>query len=523
MTAAASCEHHVAVLCPTGRDALLTQRVLVQAGIACMVCADVDAACAALRAGVGALLIAEEALGSNAAFVRIADTLARQPHWSDLPVLVLTTRGADSPTAARSLERLGNVALLERPLRVSALVSSARVALRARERQYQIRAHLAERERAEALLREADRRKDEFLATLAHELRNPLAPIVNAAYLLRMETQPEQREAATEAIDRQVQLLARLVEDLLDVSRISRGRVELRRVRVDLESIVRNAVELARPHLDEGDLVFTLETPPGPILIDADATRMSQAIANLLNNAAKFTPRGGSVELKVTVDDGDVTIRIKDSGIGIDPEMIPKIFDMFVQADNRLERDTGGLGIGLTLVRHFVELHGGSIEAKSGGLTLGSEFVVRIPVAADAVESLPAARDGREATAEREPGLRMLVVDDNRDNATTMATLLQMLGHDVAVANSGAEALERLAEAVPAVALVDIGMPGMNGYELAERIRSHPGGDCVYLIAMTGWGQESDRVRSKGAGFDRHMVKPVDLDQLLALLREKVA
>ena len=509
-------EYSVAVLATTGRDADLTRRVLADAHIACNICEDVDALCCEIRDGVGALVIAEEAILANASFRAVADALDRQPRWSDLPVLVLTARGADSPTAMRTLDALGNVTLLERPLRIGAFVSSARAAIRGRQRQYQIRAHIAERERTEASLRDADRRKDEFLATLAHELRNPLAPISNAAQLLQMTPQRESRQWASEVIGRQVRHLARLVEDLLDVSRISRDKVELRLARVDFGDIVHSAIETSQPLIAGRDHVFSMDLPAEPLPLDADATRLAQVISNLLNNAAKFTPSGGRIALVVTRDDGFVTIRVKDNGVGIDATMLPKVFDMFIQADNRLERTTGGLGIGLTLVRHFVDVHGGTVEARSAGRDRGSEFIVRLPLAAVPSDA-PLAAAAPEQHA-RQDALRILVVDDNVDSADSISALLASQGNDVTTVNDGAHALESSARAPPDVALLDIGMPNMNGYDVATKLRLQPHGKDMLLIAMTGWGQEVDRTRSRASGFDFHLVKPLDFEELQRVL-----
>jgi len=515
-------EYSVAVLATTGRDADLTRRVLADAHIACKICEDVDALCCEIRDGVGALVIAEEAIFADASFRAVADALDRQPRWSDLPLLVLTARGADSPTAMRTLDALGNVTLLERPLRIGAFVSSARAAIRGRQRQYQIRAHIAERERTEASLRDADRRKDEFLATLAHELRNPLAPISNAAQLLQMTPQRESRQWASEVIGRQVRHLARLVEDLLDVSRISRDKVELRLARVDLGDIVHSAIETSQPLIAGRDHAFSMELPAEPLPLDADATRLAQVISNLLNNAAKFTPNGGRIALIVTRDDAFVTIRVRDSGVGIDAAMLPKVFDMFIQADNRLERTTGGLGIGLTLVRHFVEVHGGTVEALSAGRDRGSEFVVRLPLAVTRSDAPAAATDG-EAGKRHDGPLRILVVDDNVDSADSISALLACQGNDVTTVNDGAQALESCARAPPDVALLDIGMPNMNGYDVATKLRLQPHGKEVLLIAMTGWGQEVDRSRSQASGFDFHLVKPLDFEELQRVLASATA
>ncbi len=508
----------IAILCPTGRDAELTHKVLREAAMAGTECPDMRSLCSIVDENIGAIVISDEALLPPGAFDLLSQALRSQPQWSDIPVMVLTGRGANSPVAIRALEQLGNVTLLERPLRISALVSSARAALRARQRQYQIRAHVVERELSEHTLREAGRRKDEFLATLAHELRNPLAPISNAAYLMRRLQKDDSLQSAREIIERQVWHLARLVEDLLDVSRISRGRVDLRIERVELADVVRNAIETSQPLIDARQHRLEVSLPADPTPIDVDGTRIAQVIANLLNNAAKYTPRGGVISLSVVRESAWVTIRVRDSGIGIAPQLLESIFDMFVQADNRLEREMGGLGIGLTLVRHFVEMHGGTVRARSNGSGNGSEFVVTLPVVAQYVDGRSS---GPEPSASAQPpgGLRIMVVDDSRDSAESMSSLLRTFGNEVAVASSGAEALEQLTVNVPHVVLLDIGMPGMNGYEVARRIRADSRTSGVLLIAMTGWGQDSDRKLSREAGFDHHLVKPVDVDLLLSALQ----
>jgi len=517
VTELATARYSIAILAPHGRDADLTRKVLTEAQIESHICADLAALCEAVRTGAGAILVAEEAILREPAFQTLSDALSTQPNWSDLPVLILTARGADSRTATRALDTLGNVTLLERPLRVGSFVSSARAAVRARQRQYQIRAHIAEREKTEEALRDADRRKDEFLATLAHELRNPLAPISNAAHLLQLKPKLDSLQWASDVIERQVHQLARLVEDLLDVSRISRDKIELRASSVDLHEIVHNAIETSQPLITERAHDFRVDLPTEPLPLHADATRLAQVLSNLLNNAAKFTPRGGRIVLAAVRDARGVTIRVADTGIGIEPAMLSQIFDMFIQADNRLERTTGGLGIGLTLVRHFVEMHGGSVQASSPGRNGGSEFVVWLPLAGSTEATAPP-RGGEVPRTAAAHGLRILVVDDNRDNADSMCALLQFLGNEVATFNEGARALESIARAPPDVALLDIGMPNMNGYDVAAEIRRQPFGKNMLLIAMTGWGQEVDRQRSQVSGFDHHLVKPVDIDQLQRLL-----
>jgi PAS domain S-box-containing protein len=372
-------------------------------------------------------------------------------------------------------------------------------------------------------LREADRRKDEFLATLAHELRNPLAPIRNALLLMRGPAPPGGHEPVRAMAERQVAHLARLVDDLMDVARISEGKIELRRESVDLHTVVRQAVETARPLIDDRRHRLVVTLPPGPVRLEGDPTRLEQVLWNLLNNAAKYTGPGGRIDLSAEAVGGQVVVRVRDTGVGIEPSMLPRLFRMFVQLGEHKEHARGGLGIGLGLVRTLVELHGGTITALSEGPGKGSEFVVRLP-SPPGTPAGPAAPEARDRGAE--PGLsrrRILVVDDNVDGAVSLARLLELLhGHEVQVAHDGPSALEVADRFRPEVVLLDIGLPGMDGHEVARRLRARPEFGRTPLVALTGWGQESDRRRSREAGFDHHLVKPVDLDALSGLLAEVV-
>ncbi|MGZ8245483.1 PAS domain S-box protein [Methylomagnum sp.] len=377
---------------------------------------------------------------------------------------------------------------------------------------------VTEQRRMAEALREADQRKDEFLATLAHELRNPLAPISNALHLLH---QSSAKEPATERLHammrRQVGHLVRLVDDLLEVSRISRGKIELRKERVDLAAVLGHALETSQPLIKAAGHQLSVALPPEPICLDADPVRLAQVFANLLNNAAKYTEPGGRIQITAERQGGVAVVSIRDSGVGIPVEMLPRVFDLFAQVDRSLGRAQGGLGIGLALVRNLVEMHGGRVEAHSEGMGRGAEFKVRLPLAA----TRPLAADGPQTPAvEPGPSRRLLVVDDNRDAADSLALLLDALDYDVRVAYDGSTALDILGAFKPAVVLLDIGMPGMDGYETARRVRRHPAGQDVTLIALTGWGQEEDRRRTQAAGFDHHLVKPVDIERLQSLLAE---
>ncbi len=371
---------------------------------------------------------------------------------------------------------------------------------------------VTERKRAEDALRAADRRKDEFLATLAHELRNPLAPIRHASRISRTPGATEAQVAwASGVIERQVEHMARLLDDLLDVSRITRGKLDLRLERLPLADHLVAAVETVRPLIEARGHRLTVDVADAPVAVDADPVRLAQILANLLTNAAKYTDPGGAIHVRARVEGDKAVVSVLDNGIGIAPALLPRMFEMFSQATAALERSEGGLGIGLALARGLVLLHDGTIEARSAGLGKGSEFVVTLPLAGPARTAGSAA----VAPAKRDPtGLRVLVADDNPDSAESLAILLQLLGHDVRAARSGPEALAVAADFRPHVALLDIGMPGMNGYEVARRLKA-PGEPRVVLVAVTGWGQEEDRRQATAAGFDHHLAKPVDPDRLV--------
>jgi PAS domain S-box-containing protein len=380
---------------------------------------------------------------------------------------------------------------------------------------------ITERKRIEGQLRDADRRKDEFLATLAHELRNPLAPLRNGLELLRRADGDGQRIAeARTVMERQLEQLVHLVDDLLDVSRITRGKVQLRKERVNLADAVRGAVETTRPLIEASAHKLTVTLPAEPLYLDADRTRLAQVFSNLLHNAAKYTEPGGHVWLTAERDGGQVVVSVRDTGIGIAAEHLPRLFEMFSQAAPALERSHGGLGIGLSLVRGLVELHGGRVEAQSGGPGKGSEFTVRLP----AVEApAPPATAAPEKKPEGGPKCRILVADDNRDAVRSLALLLRMMGHEVHTAHDGLEAVQAAATFRPDAALLDIGMPKMNGYEAARSIREQPWGRNTVLVAVTGWGQEEDKRRAREVGFNEHMTKPVDPVELEKLVCALVA
>ena len=491
----------------TLRDAQMTREVLARSGIAAEPCADMAALVAAFGRGAGALMVAEEEL-NGPALDALSAALAAQPAWSDVPVLVLARTGAGSRAIERAMDRLPNATVIERPVRVTSLVSTVRSTLRARRRQYELRALLDG-------LRLADQRKTEFLATLAHELRNPLAPISTALALLgRQSLEPTQTARYHAMMRRQVEHMVRLVDDLMEVSRISRGKVRLQRMPLELAGALSDAVELSRPQLEAGRHTLELVESGEPLRLLADAVRLTQVFSNLLNNAAKYTPPGGRLRLAARREGDEAVVSVSDNGIGIEPQMLDAIFEMFVQVGGSTGVAQGGLGIGLTLVKSLVELHGGSVRAHSDGLGRGATFSVRLPLARSAAPVDGPATSAPDGWLHR----RVLVADDNRDAADTLAELLRTLGADVTVAYDGTQALQRCMEREPEIAVLDIGMPGLDGCDVARALRARPDGARIKLVALTGWGQAADRDRVAAAGFDHHLLKPVGVPELSALL-----
>lgn len=375
------------------------------------------------------------------------------------------------------------------------------------------------RKLAEESLRNTDRRKDEFLATLAHELRNPLAPIRNALQIMRLTKETGAVESARGIIERQLGQLVHLVDDLLDVNRISQGKVELRKVDVDVAAVVRAAVETSRPVIDAGKHNLAVQLPTAQsAIVNADPTRLGQVVANLLNNAAKYTPEGGHIDVCARCEGDEAVITVSDDGVGLSAPMLPRVFDMFAQADHTLSRSQGGLGIGLTLVKRMVEMHSGTVRAQSDGPGRGCVFTVRIPLVHG---HCGAAAVGADVKSPQGPQRRILVVDDNHDIADSTAELLSMLGHEAFVAHDGEEAIASMKREKPSIVLLDIGLPKRSGHEVARWIRAQPGGADVLLIALSGWGQRDDVRKSREAGFDMHLVKPVELETLTEIIRRR--
>jgi signal transduction histidine kinase len=445
--------------------------------------------------------------------------LREDPGTASTPIIMLSARAGEE-ARVEGLQA-GADDYLTKPFsarellaRVAGTLALARARREAARREEELKALAME------TLREADRRKDEFLATLAHELRNPLAPIRNGLQILRLGRGNHQaEEQARGLIERQVQQMVRLIDDLLDLSRISRGKIELRRERIDLAAAVQSAVETSRPLIEQSGHALTLSLPAEPVFVDADVTRLAQVFANLLNNAAKYTQRGGGdIRLSVEPLGREVAVSVRDNGVGIPAPMLPQVFEMFTQVDRSLERTQGGLGIGLSIVKRLVEMHGGTVEAHSEGRGQGSEFVVRLPALTPAAEE-PGPRSDGEEPAGAPVRRRILVADDNVDAAASLAMMLEFMGNEVRTAHDGVAAVEAAAAFRPDVILLDIGMPRLNGYDACRRIREQPWGRGIAIAALTGWGQEEDKRQSREAGFDHHLVKPVEpaaLERLLA-------
>jgi signal transduction histidine kinase len=411
--------------------------------------------------------------------------------------LEIANRRLAAANEALQAEKARELAVLNESLRLTNIELASRF--------MQLQAEMGERRRVEAHLIDQDRRKNEFLAMLAHELRNPLASVSNAVGVLKLTT-PENRDVH-ELMSRQVALLVRLIDDLLDVARVSQGKLTLKRAPVALNAIIDAAIENAEPLLNAGNHVLVIRRWPDEIRLEADAQRLAQAFSNLLSNAAKYSDAGSTIEVIVEATADSVEIAVVDQGIGLDPDKQADIFDLFVQLDTTLERARGGLGIGLTLARHIVELHAGNLSVRSEGRGHGSRFSVSLPLDS----ALPAAAAPPTTSVASAPRRRVLVVDDNQDAADTLVTLLQLLGHEAVCVSDPHQVVETFETFAPDIIFLDIGMPGLSGYDVARRLRANPAGREVMLVALTGWGQPEDRKRTAEAGFDDHVVKPVDL------------
>jgi signal transduction histidine kinase len=496
------------VLAPTGRDAALTSALLEKSGLSCSVVSNLAELCQRFEEhGAAALMIAEEVFAGGA-HVRLGELLAKQSSWSDVPVLIFTGKAAGvsaRPSTTQLLTSIGNVTLLDRPLRPVTMLSAARTALRARRRQYDTRAELFAQQRAV-------RERDQFLAMLGHELRNPLSAITMALNLEGDNRLSKYREI----VRRQVGHLTRLVDDLLDVSRVTSGKIALRREQVELRGLVKRCISALAPNLTNGTTLQQLNVDGPTVWVLADSVRIEQVVNNLLNNAIKYTAAGGHIDVAVDAEGGQAVVRVRDTGVGLAPEMIHRVFDLFTQVEGTLDRSKGGMGIGLTLVRSLIGLHGGSVSAESAGLGRGSVFTVRLPrLVADSVALDQRAERKSEARRDDSGSVPtqtfdVLIVEDNEDSRELLATILKKRGHKVFTAEDGPSGVEAALARKPRVLLVDIGLPGLDGYGVARKVRAALGRE-VYLVAITGYGQPEDRQRALEAGFDLHLTKPVDI------------
>jgi len=501
-------EERVVVWVELAQDGPRIVELLGSQGIEGVLCADCSDLCDQIEQGVAAVIVSgpPTILDSEA---RLFSILHAQPPWSSIPTLVITDDSGSLDTIAEKMP-LG-VTLLEKPIHMRTLSSVIQIALHVRRNQYMVRDLLLERGAlVERLCHEAEL-KNEFLAILAHELRNPLAPIRTGLQVLHLSPTGELATRTLDMMERQVSHLVRLIDDLLDISRITRGKLELRKQKVPLSLLLSNAVESSRPLIEAGKHTLTVLAPDELVTLDADPIRLAQVISNLLNNAAKYTPKGGLITLTARQRDDTVQIEVTDNGIGLSPQMLTKVFDMFSQVEPAMARSQGGLGIGLTLARRLTEMHNGTVEATSAGPGKGSTFTVTLPYQEKPQEIPTAVNIVDNANHPlRSKSHRVLVVDDQVDIAQSLKDLLSLLGQDTHTAYSGPEALQAAKDFKPELIFLDIGLPGMTGYEVARNLRAHEETQKPRLIAVTGWGDAHNVTLAKEAGFDRHLTKPVD-------------
>jgi signal transduction histidine kinase/CheY-like chemotaxis protein len=491
------------LICAPLRDGHLTCNFLTDEGFACVHCQSWEALQAELRRGVGVLIIAGEFLSTDV-LANLREQIASQPPWSDLPLTIVI---GTEPVEDDRFGVLGNVSLLQRPVALETLHSTVRAALRARRRQYQIRDLLHQRD-------ETDRRKDEFLAMLGHELRNPLAPLRTGMELLKLQPSEVVVARAKATMERQIGNLTRLVDDLLDVSRITRRQIALKRVDLDVREAIRDVVAITQPLAREHGIELIEQVPSAAVMVEADPVRLEQMIGNVIGNAIKFTPSGGSIRVILEKASPWAVIRVRDTGIGIAPDKVERVFELFEQATPSIDRSKGGLGIGLTVVRLIAELHGGRAQISSAGKGAGTEATIRLPLHTGATL--------QSAAAPQAPGMhnpkRVLLVEDNPDVTDMLAEYLRQLGHEVICADDGDAGLDAAMTHHPEVIVCDIGLPGLDGYELARRLRTHPDLRSCLMIAVSGYGDAADREKSRAAGFAHHVTKPADPTALADLI-----
>jgi signal transduction histidine kinase/ActR/RegA family two-component response regulator len=500
----------ILILAPVGRDADLMGEQLRAAGIRAIVCRDIDDLCTRFGDGAGAIIVTEEALPQTA-LGKLSEVVSSQPPWSEVPMIVLT--GAPSIESYHrsfdALARRTNVTLIDRPVRIKSLVSAVQSALRARQRQYDIRDLMAQ-------LEQRINERDRFLAVLGHELRNPLGAILLASQMTDDDARLDGDQARL--IERQSRHLTRLVNDLLDLSRVAAGKIVLKPQPLDLRDVASQSIRVVQPFADQERIAISYHAPFAPLVVYADPVRVEQIITNILTNAVKYTPEHGHIHVTLDADDDEAVIRVKDNGVGIAPERIGVIFELFAQAENAIGRAQGGMGIGLALVRNLVQLHDGRVEARSDGDGKGSEFTVRLPLAKHEQRALPG-RTQMILHDETPAGVRKIViVEDNSDVRDLLRLKLKRLGHVVADARDGLEGLRVVLAEKPDLALVDLGLPGIDGFQIAREVRERLGKNVI-LVAVSGFGQPDDKRRAIEAGFDEHITKPADVNDIESVLK----
>ena len=514
-----SVEERVLIRVSSSQDATRIGDLVKSMGVEGVACPDFTELYNHIEEGVAAIILSELPTTSDGAS-RFLSILHAQPPWSSIPTIIIPEDSASTDALAQEL--MLTVTTLERPIHMRTLSTVIRIALQARRNQYMVRDLLNERGDLVVQLRHEATMKNEFLATLAHELRNPLAPIRTGLQVLRRTPTGEPITRTLDMMERQLSHLIRLIDDLLDVSRITRGKLELRKQEVPLSVLLSNAVEASRPLIDAGRHTLTISVPDDPIMLTVDPTRIAQVVSNLLNNAAKYTPHGGVIALTARRKDDTVQIQVTDNGIGLSPQMLTKVFEMFSQVDPSITRSQGGLGIGLTLARRLTEMHNGSVEATSAGPGAGSTFTVTLPCNDHAQTS--AANDSVRPQADptsHSHSHRVLIVDDQLDVAQSLRDLLSLLGYDTRIASNGPEALRVAGDFKPELVFLDIGLPGMTGYEVARSLRALKTTPQPRLVAITGWGDAHHVSLAQEAGFDQHLTKPVDpleIERILQML-----
>ncbi|HEX6159652.1 MAG TPA: ATP-binding protein [Thermoanaerobaculia bacterium] len=499
---------HILIVAPIGRDADLMCSKLAAAGMECEISRDVHGIGERIAGGVGAILVTEEALTPEG-MGELTRALADQPPWSEIPLIILSgSLSLDGkPQALDGILRRTNVTVVDRPVRIRSLITTAQSVLRARERQYDVRDLMQQ-------LEERIHERDHFLAVLGHELRNPLGAILLGAQMTDEQGKLPAEQA--QLIERQSRHLTRLVNDLLDLSRVAAGKIVLKKQTVDLLDLVNQSVRTVHPAVQTQQIQLAVKLCAPPVMVHADPVRVEQIVTNILGNAIKYTPEKGHVTLVVSCDGHHAVIRVTDDGVGIAPERIGGIFELFAQAENAIGRAQGGMGIGLALVRNLVELHEGEVSAKSDGVGQGSEFVVRLPLAT-AEQHDAAAAALRPAEPVSSVARKVVIVEDNKDVRDLLNLKLRRLGHDVLDAADGVEGVRVVLESKPDLALVDLGLPGIDGYEVARQVRAGIGSEVI-LVAVSGFGQPDDKRRALEAGFDEHLTKPADVRDIENLL-----